>query len=179
MTSGFGFTIGDPTQWRLKKDMAGGGPLMDLGIYSIQGFCYTSGMEPIAVRAQEGQKTDPVKFKEVEQSLTWQFEFPEGIIAEGRCSYGDGANFLRAEAENGWFELTSAFNYAGQRGGTSEGAMNFPRVVQQARQMDSISQSIKNNQQPMVSGEMGRRDVKLLQAVYEAMRTGQRVVIGK
>ncbi|HTM90853.1 MAG TPA: Gfo/Idh/MocA family oxidoreductase, partial [Flavisolibacter sp.] len=70
MSAGFGFSIGDPTQWRLKKALAGGGPLQDLGIYCIQGFCYTTGMDPVAVTAQEGPKTDPVKFKEVEQSLT-------------------------------------------------------------------------------------------------------------
>ena len=29
-----GFSIGDPTQWRLKKDMAGGGSMMDIGIYA-------------------------------------------------------------------------------------------------------------------------------------------------
>ena len=32
--SGFGFSIGDPTQWRLNYALAGGGPLMDVGIYS-------------------------------------------------------------------------------------------------------------------------------------------------
>lgn len=179
MTSAFAFVIGDPTQWRLKKDYAGGGPLMDLGIYSIQGFCYTTGLEPIAVRAQEGPKTDLEKFKDVEQSLTWQFEFPGNIIAEGRSSYGDNANFIRAEAEKGWFELTSAFNYAGQRGGTSDGAMNFPRVNQQAKQMDAFALSLKEKKPTIVPGEMGRRDVKLLQAIYEAMRSGQRVLIGK
>src|SRR5579875_786765 len=44
MSAGFGFPIGDPNQWRLKKAMAGGGPLVDVGIYCIQGFCYTTGM---------------------------------------------------------------------------------------------------------------------------------------
>ncbi|HEX2845109.1 MAG TPA: Gfo/Idh/MocA family oxidoreductase [Chitinophagaceae bacterium] len=45
--------------WRLDKTLAGGGPLMDVGIYCVQGACYTSGMEPIAVRAKEGEKTKP------------------------------------------------------------------------------------------------------------------------
>src|SRR5579863_8196237 len=31
-----GFNIVDPTQWRLRKSMAGGGSLMDIGIYSLQ-----------------------------------------------------------------------------------------------------------------------------------------------
>jgi predicted dehydrogenase len=179
MEAGYGFRIGDPTQWRLNKAMAGGGPLMDVGIYCIQGFCYTSGMEPIAVTAKEGPKTDLERFKEVEQSLSWQFEMPGGIIADGKCSYGEGMNLLRADAEKGWFELRPAFNYSGQRGTTSEGPMSFPRVNQQAKQMDDFALAIKNKRATPVPGEMGRRDVKLLQAIYEAMRTGKRVVIEK
>ena len=78
------------------------------------------------------------------------------------------------------FELTSAFNYGGQKGATSDGgAMNFPRVNQQARQMDDFALSLKDKRPTPVPGEMGKVDVKLLQAIYEAMRTGQRVVIGK
>ena len=177
MSAGFGFTIGDPTQWRLKKDMAGGGPLQDLGIYCIQGFCYTTGMEPIAVTAQEGPKTDLEKFKEVEQSISWQFEMPNGTICEGKASYSDGMNFLKAETEKGIFEINPAFNYGGQKGYTPEGAMNFPNVNQQAKQMDAFALSVKNNQPTIVPGEMGRRDVKLIVAIYEAMRTGKKVMI--
>jgi predicted dehydrogenase len=177
MSAGFGFTIGDPTQWRLKKALAGGGPLEDLGIYCIQGFCYTTGMDPVAVTAQEGPKTDPVKFKEVEQSLTWQMEMPNGIICEGRASYSDSMNFLKAEAEKGVFELTSAFNYSGQRGNTPEGPMNFPRVNQQAKQMDDFALAIMNNRLTPVPGEMGRRDVRIIEAIYEAMKTGKKVMI--
>jgi predicted dehydrogenase len=180
VTAGYSFSIGDPTQWRLKKDLAGGGPLMDLGIYCIQAHCYASGSEPIAVKAQEGPKTDLEKFKEVEQSLTWQFEMANGATTEGRASYADGQNFLRAEAEKGWFELTSAYNYRGQRGATSDGgAMNFPSVNQQAKQIDAFGLSLKEKKPTIVPGEMGRRDVKLLNAIYQAMRSGERVVIGK
>lgn len=177
MSAGFGFVAGDKNQWRLNKQLAGGGPLMDLGIYCIQGFCYTSGMEPVAVKAQEGPKKDPGKFKDVEESLTWQFEFPGGIIAEGRTSYNDTFNDLRADAEKGWFEVKPAYNYSGQKGTTSDGAMNFPKVNQQARQMDDFAEAIMNNRPTPVPGEMGRRDVKLLQAIYEAMNTGKRVEI--
>ncbi|HEY6503547.1 MAG TPA: Gfo/Idh/MocA family oxidoreductase [Chitinophagaceae bacterium] len=177
MTAGFGFTAGDKNQWRLNKKLAGGGPLMDLGIYCIQGFCYTTGMEPVAVRAQEGPKTDTDKFKDVEQSLSWQFEFPGNIVAEGRTSYNDSMNHLWAEAEKGWFEVTPAYNYSGQKGATSDGVMDFPRVNQQARQMDDFAEAIMNKRPSPVPGEMGRRDVKLLQAIYKAMNTGERVVI--
>lgn len=177
ISAGFGFPIGDPTQWRLKKALSGGGPLQDVGIYCVQGICYTTGLEPVAVTAQEGPKTNPDKFNEVEQSLTWQFEMPGGIIAEGSSSYQDSLNFLKAEGEKGTFQLTSAYNYSGQAGHTPEGAMNFPKIVQQAKQMDSFALSIKNNQASIVPGEMGKRDVKIIAAIYEAMKTGKKIII--
>jgi predicted dehydrogenase len=177
MSAGFGFPIGDPTQWRLKKSMSGGGPLVDVGVYCIQGFCYTSGLEPIAVTAKEGPKTDTEKFNDVEQSLSWQFELPNNIICEGQSSYSEGMNFLKAEAEKGNFELTAAFNYGGQDGNSPAGRMNFPHINQQAKQMDGFALSIKNKQPSIVPGEMGKRDVKLIHAIYEAMETGKRVLI--
>jgi predicted dehydrogenase len=176
MSSGFGFKI-SPGQWRLSKELAGGGPLMDLGIYSVQAFCYTSGTEPIAVTAKEGVKTDLSRFKEVEQSISWKFEMADGSVAEGNTSYDDSMNFVKAEAEKGWFQVQPAFNYSGQQGETSAGKMNFPQVNQQARQMDDFALAITNNRPTPVPGEMGKRDVKLLQAIYEAARTGKRITL--
>jgi Predicted dehydrogenases and related proteins len=43
--------------------------------------------------------------------------------------------------------------------------------------MDAFALSIKNNKPSIVSGEMGRRDMKIITAIYEAMRTGKRVPI--
>lgn len=174
ISGAFGFKA-EAGQWRLSKQYAGGGPLMDLGIYVVQGMCYTSGMNPIAVTAVEGEKTDPVRFKEVEQSLSWEFEFPGGLKGEGSATYDALTNFLKAEAEQGSFELKPAYNYGRQRGYTPNGDMQLTPVNQQAKQMDAFALSIKNNQPSIVPGEMGRRDVKYLQAIYEAMRTGKKV----
>ncbi|MGZ3846882.1 MAG: Gfo/Idh/MocA family protein [Flavisolibacter sp.] len=175
MTAGFGFPAGDPNQWRLKKPMSGGGPLVDVGVYCIQGFCYTTGLEPIAVTAQEGPKTDPQKFNGIEESLTWQMEMANGIICEGKASYSENMNFLKAEAEKGSFGLTSAFNYSGQAGYTPEGQMDFPHINQQAKQMDDFALAIRDKRPTPVPGEMGRRDVRIIEAIYEAMNTGKKV----
>jgi hypothetical protein len=43
--------------------------------------------------------------------------------------------------------------------------------------MDGIALSMKKNQPSIVPGELGRRDVKLITAVYEAMATGKKVKI--
>lgn len=173
--AGFGF-IAAPG-WRLDKDMAGGGPLQDLGIYCIQGACYMTGMEPVAVTAQEGTNHDPEKFKDIEESLAWQLEFPGGLIAECKTSYNEAYNFLRGEAENGWIELSPAYDYDGIEGKTSKGPLQLPAINQQAKQLDDFARAIKENRPSPVAGEMGRRDVVIIQAVYEAMRTGRKVNI--
>ncbi|HEY9005985.1 MAG TPA: Gfo/Idh/MocA family oxidoreductase [Ohtaekwangia sp.] len=165
----------EPNVWRLNKKMAGGGPLMDVGIYCVQGVIYTMGKTPIAVTAAEGPKTDMKRFSEVEQSLTWQFEFHGGAIASCETSYAEEMNFLRADAERGWFQLEPAFAYKGLKGETSTGKLDLPHVNQQALQMDDFANCVLQNKKSKVPGEMGLRDVKILMAIYEAARTGKRV----
>ena len=167
----------DTEGWRLDKELAGGGCLMDVGIYCVQAVRYTTGMEPVAVRAQNVPKTDKDKFNEVEESLLWQMEMPNGILAECKTSYSKQMNVLRADAEKGWFELSPAYEYNGIKGKTSDGKMDFPEINQQARQMDDFAQAIKNNRPTPVPGEMGKQDVKILQAIYKAAETGERVEI--
>lgn len=169
--------LGGAEGWRLDKRLAGGGPLMDVGIYCVQACRYTTGMEPVAVRAQEGLKKDKEKFKSIEESLTWQFEFPGGITASCMTSYSQEANLLHANAEKGWFELAPAYEYKGIKGKTSAGAMDFPEVNQQALQMDDFALAITSGRPTPVPGEMGKQDVKILQAIYKAMESGQRVEI--
>lgn len=163
--------------WRLDKTLAGGGPLMDVGIYCVQAVRYVTGMEPIAVTAQEGFKHDHEKFATVEESITWQMELPDGTIAKCTSSYAEKTNRLRVEAEKGWLELSPAYSYAGIKGKTSDGDLQFPEVNQQALQMDEFALSIKEGRLLPISGEEGRQDVKILQAIYKAMLTGERVVI--
>ena len=167
----------DVQGWRIDKALAGGGPLMDVGIYCVQGCRYTLGMEPLAVTAQESPKTNPGKFKTVEEGLTWQMEFPNKIVAECKTSYSEDLNLLRLEQGNGWAEISPAYEYSGIEGQTSKGKMDFPHINQQAAQMDDFALAIKEGRPTPVPGEMGRQDVKILQAIYQAMETGKRVDI--
>ena len=116
-------------------------------------------------------------FKHVEETIYWTMEFPSGAKADCMMSYNKSANLLRVEAEKGWYEVSPAYSYRGIRGKTSEGPMNFPQVNQQARQMDAFAQCILEDKPTTVPPEMGRRDVKIMRAIYEAVRTGKRVTI--
>jgi predicted dehydrogenase len=161
--------------WRLDRERSGGGPLMDLGIYCVQGAIYSAGVSPVSVSAKEGPKTDIERFEEVEQSIDFQLEFPGGIVANCRTSYAESGNLLRVEAEKGFYELQPAYGYDGIKGKTTQGNMDIKNVNQQALQMDDFARSIMNNTPSRVPGEMGLRDVKILMAIYEAARTASPV----
>ena len=175
-----GFRIGDPTQWRMKKSMAGGGPLMDVGIYAIQGSRYVTGEEPISVTAQFSPKTEPEKFKDVEETLFWQFQFPSGAVSNSSTSYTAGVERLYASCEKGWFELSPAFGYGPLKGRTSKGPIEMPVVNHQATHMDAVCKDLLDGKTlpNHVTGEEGLRDVKLLQAIYQAAESGKKLKLG-
>lgn len=167
--------VGRDDQWRLNKRLAGGGPLMDLGIYCVQGALYTIGELPLAVEAKFHPKTNPQKFSDVEEGIHWQMDFPLGVKAICDTSYSRDINILSAEAMSGWFELQPAFLYSGLQGRTSEGPMKLTPVNQQAAQLDDFAFCIQNNTPSRVPGEMGLRDVEIIMAIYESARTGTKV----
>lgn len=172
----FGFPMGDPTQWRLKKDLAGGGCLMDVGIYSLQATRYLTGEEPSEVSGFT-TVTDPVKFNQVEESITWSTKFPSGIIARCSASYNSsGLNNFKVSTDRGWFTLDPAFSYHGIQGTRSDRqAIDFTDIDQFAAEMDDFAQCILANRPTRVPGEEGLRDVKIMMAIYESTRTGKAV----
>ena len=172
--AGFSRTI-SANEWRVKKALAGGGPLMDVGIYALQACCLVSGREPLEVTAKFGPVSDPVKFAEVEASVDWEMTFPGGLTTKCHTSYEQGdAKGFKVTAEKGTFGLDPAFNYNSSRGTRSDGeAINLPPLNQFAAEMDDFAQCIINNQPSKVSGEEGLRDVKIMMAIYESARTGK------
>ncbi len=173
----FGFTIGDPKQWRLKKELAGGGPLMDVGIYCVQASRYVTGKEPLWVTAQYGPVTDTERFTTVEESVSWQMQFSDNTMVNGFTSYKSNIEQLYASASRGWFQLGPAYGYGPLKGRTHEGEMSLPIVHHQTVMLQGICKEfLENNTFPAhISGEEGLRDMKILMAIYEAARTGKRI----
>jgi predicted dehydrogenase len=175
----FGFNI-PPGAWRLKRALAGGGPLMDVGIYALQATRYLTGEEPVWVSATTTQG-DPERFSEVEASVLWQSRFPGGAISHCGASYNAASSgYFRVLAESGWFGLDPAFNYDGIRGTRSDGKpIDFPSTDHFAVEMDDFAQCILDKKPSKVSGEEGLRDVRIMMAIYESARTGRPVELRK
>jgi len=177
-----GWNATNPDQWRLKKDLAGGGSLMDIGIYALNGSRYLSGEEPTEVNAMIYNVPGDPRFKEVEETVNFQLRFPSGTIANCTSSYGYyPTSHFRVIGTKGWLEMDPATWYRDQRlkvGGTNGIVeQELPSRDHFALEMDHMSQCVMENKEPLTPGEEGLRDIKLMMAIYESAQTGKTVKV--
>ncbi|MEN8800186.1 MAG: Gfo/Idh/MocA family oxidoreductase [Flavobacteriaceae bacterium] len=162
---------GSPGQWRLNRSLSGGGALMNMGVYAIQSAIYCTGKNPISVTAQEFS-TRPEYFKDTDETITAQFEFDSDTTAEIMTSHNKWGNNLRAKCSEGWFELDPASSYGPLKGKTSAGILKFPHESQQKLQMDDFARHILQDKTNRAPGEMGKRDMIIVEAIYKSVAMG-------
>ncbi|MEO6220621.1 MAG: Gfo/Idh/MocA family oxidoreductase [Ginsengibacter sp.] len=173
-----GFKIGDPGQWRLTKKLAGGGALMDIGIYSINGSRYMIGEDPIWVTAEE-TKNNPEKFKDdVDETIQFQLGFPGGAVASCLSTYSmNNLDRFFLNGEKGYAELQPSTGYGPIKGRTHKGELNQPIVIHQTVQMDKMAGIILDGDQPIVpvDGEEALKDLKIIDAIFQAVKTAKKI----
>jgi predicted dehydrogenase len=173
-----GFRIGDPKQWRLNKSLAGGGSMMDIGIYAVNGARYMIGEEPVWVTAQE-TKTDFVKFAEgVDETIQFQLGFPSGAVASCLSTYSmNNLDRFFLNGEKGFAELQPSTGYGPIKGRTNKGELQHPHITHQTIQMDEFAAIILDGKVPIVpaDGQEGLRDMLVIDAIYAAVKSGKRI----
>lgn len=167
----------------------GGGPVGDVGVYSINAARYITGEEPVEVTAFAHQPTDDPRFREVPESVSFTLRFPSGVLAHCDCSFGVGeSRRYRVHCEKGWVEMDPAFSYRGLRLRTKkgEGKADKPGEATEiliepvdhfAAEMDHFSDVILNGAKLRTPGEMGLADMRVVVAIAEAARTGRTVKV--
>jgi predicted dehydrogenase len=173
-----GFKIGDPNQWRLKKELSGGGAMMDIGIYSVNGARYMIGEDPVWVTAQE-VKTNKEKFGEgIDETITFQLGFPGGAVASCLSTYSmNNLDRFFLNGDKGFAEMQPSTGYGPIEGRTHKGPLTHPHSTHQTIQMDEMAGIILEGKEPIVpvNGEEGLKDMKIIDAIYRAVETGKRV----
>lgn len=169
-----GFIIGDPGQWRLKKELSGGGAMMDIGIYSVNGSRYMLGEDPLWVTAQE-VKNNPEKFREgIDETITFQMGFPSGALASCLSTYSmNNLDRFFLNGTEGFAELQPSTGYGPIQGRTNKGPLDQPIVTHQTLQMDRMAQIIFEGYKPEVpvDGEEAVKDLKIIDAIYKATQS--------
>jgi len=170
--SAFGFNIA-PGEWRLDKKMSGGGPLVDVGIYSLNATRYLTGEEPESFSAYTSIIDRDGRFTSVDENLSWTMKFPSGIVASCNTTYGapmDG--FFKVHGSKGWIDANPAFNYDGlhlhaEISGAVLDEHNAARDPYQFQaQAQHFSHCVQNGLEPKTPGEEGLRDMRYIAEIY-------------
>ena len=161
--------------WRLKKAMNVGGAVYDLGVYVVQSAFYSAQDHPISVKARSWTDRNEI-YKEIPEHWQWELEWSNGKISKHSSSYGKYENFIHLETEMGEIGLNPAYSYRGIKGYTPDGIIKFGPVFQQKLQIDNQCLAILNKKPNITPGEMGRRDVRVLNAIMESAKTNQKVI---
>lgn len=176
---GAGYRENRTDHWKQKKEM-GGGVLYDMGVYAIQGARLGTGMEPTAILTAKTSTTRPEIYKNgLDETTEARLEFPGGVYADIKTSFGENINYLDVHCEKGDLHVSPYQAYAGVKATSPLGEINHPYEVpmQQAMQMDDDALSILNNTPMLVPGEEGLRDIRIVEAIYKCAATGERVAI--
>ena len=163
--------------WKQKREM-GGGVLYDMGVYSIQGARLGTNMEPIRVVSATTSTTRPEIYKDgLDETTTAVLEFPGGILANIKTSFGENINFLNILCEKGEIKMAPYSSYSRLKGSSPLGEINhqYQTPWQQAKQMDDDALSIMQAKPMLVPGEEGLRDIRIVEAIYKSAKTGKSV----
>ena len=152
--------------------------MMDIGIYSINGARYMVGEDPVWVTAEE-TKTDKQKFKEgVDETIQFQLGFPSGAVASCLSTYSmNNLDKFFLNGSQGFAELVPATGYGPIQGRTHKGALTQPHTTHQTVQMDAMAGIILEGKQPPVpiDGEEALKDLKIIDAIYLAVKKGKKI----
>ncbi|MXV43514.1 Gfo/Idh/MocA family oxidoreductase [Saccharibacter sp. 17.LH.SD] len=175
----------DPTtHWRLTRALSGGGSLMDLGIYGVNGARYLMDEDPVEVRAMIVPNPSP-RFSQVEDTITWMMRYRSGGVAHGSSSFTTHAvTRFCLQGEKGSLLLDPATSYWSNRVNLiktgdihtwSTPMFTIEALNQFSAQLDHLPISLEKGTRVAATGEEGMQDVRLIQAIYESAHTGRPV----
>jgi predicted dehydrogenase len=175
------FNIG-PNEWRTDKKLAGGGPVMDLGIYCLNACRYLTGEEPTDVSAMTYQPKGDPRFANTEAQMVFTMKFPHGVLAYCSTSYAHHyAGRFHVMAEQAELAMNPAFSYGGLklhiRGRKGEEDIDLPQINQFAAEMDHFAECARDNKDPRTPGEEGLKDMKVIEKLYESAESGKTVQV--
>ncbi len=163
-------------EWRLNKKLAGGGPLMDVGIYSLNASRYLTGEEPAHLEGYCTVVDNDGRFREVEENCSWSMRFPSGVVASCNTTYGANMNgFIRVHGSNGVLHMEPAFSYEGIHLNADikgqpplDEPTTYKDPAQFVTEADYFAECVYGNKEPKSNGEEGLRDMRYMAAIYKS-----------
>ncbi|RDZ51355.1 hypothetical protein C5C07_17400 [Haloferax sp. Atlit-4N] len=166
-------------QWRLNPDLAGGGPLMDLGVYPLNTSRFILNADPTAVQATTVE--GPPEFNGLEEYCAFTIEFPDGPVAHCDTGYRvAGDNYFEVSGTHGRIRIDQPFAVDGDRritvrAGDEETVVDVKEPSEMVEEFDYFATGVLTDMEIGPDGEHGFIDVRAMMSIYESGDTGRRV----
>jgi len=177
--------IVDPVKaknWQLNPQLAGGGSLMDIGIYCVNNMRWLAGTSPIDATAT-AWTDDPERFSGVEDSIAFRLTHPDGLVCQGTSSYSaQAASFVQVHGDKGWAALNPAFAFEEERRffGKIQGRwfeQNFKVIDEFVLELDGFAKCVRQGRDPEPDGMEGLRDMATIEAIYRSTHENRTVLV--
>lgn len=174
-----------PHKWRLDKTLAGGGSMYDVGVYGLNtSLMMLDGDAPVAVSAVYAFPRNDPRFSEVEGGIDWRMTMASGVNVMGSSSYcySPYASRQRYFGADASLIMDPATTYYDNRlvmegGGQPRRELGAGNTATQfAAQLDGFSEAARANRAHLTPGEMGLRDIRLIEALYRSADAGGAVI---
>lgn len=170
---------GDSDQWRLDPDLAGGGALMDIGVYPLNTARFVLDADPEAVHATVIE--NPPAFDGVDEHVAFTLEFPDDVTATCTASYGaSGANYMTIVGTEGRITVEPVFDVDADRRITierdqGETTVDVAEPSEMVEEFDYFATGVLGDGDIEPDGEHGHFDLRVTEAIYESSDEGRRV----
>jgi predicted dehydrogenase len=162
--------------WLRDSRLAGGGPLMDLGVYCVNTSRWLVDEDPLEVSAQVWRH-DASRFREVEEGVAFRMNFESGLVVQASSTYSSiMSSFLSIQGARGWALLTPAYPFEHERHllgniGGRRIDRKFKVIDEFAPEIDAFAGAIQTGGTIDPDGIQGQRDLAIIRAIYESAKT--------
>ncbi len=160
----------------------GGGAIWDMGIYCLNAARYLFKDEPTHVTAVSASGQDP-RFLQVDEMTSVILKFPGGRLANFTSSLGavDTSSY-EVIGTKGVLKMEPAYDYSKplKRSLTLNGRQQtklFSIHDQFAAELIYFSDRVIDGKAIEPSGQEGRNDVRIIEAIYESAKTGRTITL--
>lgn len=176
------YVPGTSQVWLVDRELAGGGPLMDLGVYCVNTSRWLVDEDPSEVTSL-AWTNDKARFSQVEEGISFRMLFPSGLAVVGSSTYNAAlSSFVYVQGTKGWACLSPAFPFDVERRVTGSIAgrsveRRFKVTDEFALELDAFAEAIQEHRAVIPDGAEGHKDMVIIQAIYEAAGKGRPVDI--
>lgn len=159
------------------------GAVLDMGPYPVNASRYVFGDEPTTVVSAVATRHPESGFPDLDDTVAVTLRFPQGRIAQFVISYyGSAMDSFCALGTKGSVVMNPCYLYGAPLEreltvGEKKSQKSYKNTDHFGGELKYFSDCILNGTEPEPDGEEGLADVRVLEGIFEALKTGKSVTL--